>query len=165
MRRSWMIVMALLLVASFASPAAANPPVRNVEGTMTGPGGFRFTSCGGIITEIGSGTFEATTLGRGTYTFDVCITGTSPLTFSGTATFTTRNGARLDGVIGGSGTGPRFPVTIVGGTKQFAHATGSLVLGEFVQSDQHNCNPRVMICLDWTDTGPITGTLQRGGHR
>ena len=163
MRRAWVIVMALLVVAALATPAAAVPPGRNVEGTMTGPGGFRFTGCAGIITEVGSGTFTAKTLGSGTYSFEVCISGSSPFTFSGTATLVARNGARLDGVINGTGSQPEFPVAITGGTKQFSHAAGDLVLGPFSESDQHNCDPRVGICIDWTDTGPITGTLRNVG--
>jgi hypothetical protein len=160
MRRIAVIALALLVVAGFTAPAAASGRSRDVEGTLTGPGAFEVRGCG-VITEIGSGTFEATVLGRGTYVFEVCIeTTTSPLTFTGTASFTARNGARLDGVINATGTGPTFPVTITGGTQQFSRAAGSLVIGPLVQSNQTNCVPRVGICLNWTDNGPLTGTLE-----
>ena len=51
---------------------------------------------------------------------------------------------------------------ITGGTKQFAHAGGTLTIGPLVRSDFTNCDPRIGLCLDWRDTGPITGTITNG---
>ena len=134
---------------------------------MSGSGGFRLLGCG-VISEIGSGTYSATMLGRGTYTFTVCVTTTPVITFAGTVVFTEGNGATLAGTIGGSfagGAGPSFTVTVTDGTKRFSKVRGELVLGPFVQSNQTNCNPRVGVCLDWTDDGPIAGTIRRMNRR
>ena len=51
-----------------------------------------------------------------------------------------------------------------GGTKRYVNARGDLAIGPLAESDSHNCDPRIGICLDWTDTGPVTGTL-RHVHR
>jgi hypothetical protein len=153
-----------LLVGASAIPItadAAGAVTRNVSGTLTGPGGFRSEGCNGIISEVGSGTYTTTGLGSGTYAFDVCITS-SPLAFAGTMTFTRRTGATLHGTIVGtveSGSGPLFTVTVTGGTRRYANARGTLMVGPLVESSPHNCDPRVGICLDWTDTGPIVGRL------
>jgi hypothetical protein len=88
------------------------------------------------------------------------------ITFDGTITLTTTGGATLAGTIGGTftgGSGPTFNVVITGGTKQFAHAGGTLTVGPLVQSDSTNCDLRVGLCFDWRDTGPITGTITRAG--
>jgi hypothetical protein len=161
MRRT---LVALLLVGASALPmTAAGAAARNVSGTLTGPGGFRSEGCG-IVSEIGQGTYTAKGLGEGAYAFDVCVTSTSPITFAGTVTFTRRTGATLTGTIGntftGSG-GPVFLVTVTGGTGRYARATGSLVIGPLGESDQHNCVPGVFppLCIDWTDSGPLAGTL------
>jgi hypothetical protein len=145
----------------------AGAVTRNVAGTLTGPGGFRSEGCG-IISEIGSGTYVATGLGRGTYVFDVCITSTNPVTFDGTVTFTRRTGATLTGHIGGTftgGPGPTFAVSVTGGTKRYAHARGDLVIGPLAESEPRNCDPRIGICLDWTDSGTVTGILRHVRHR
>jgi hypothetical protein len=157
MRRT---LVAVLLVAASALPmTAAGAAARNVSGTLTGPGGFRFEGCG-IISEIGQGTYAAKGLGEGTYAFDVCITSLSPITFVGTVTFTRRTGATLTGTISGTSTGgATFLVTVTGGTGRYERTTGSLVIGPLIRSDQHNCEHA--LCLDWTDTGPLVGTL---GH-
>jgi hypothetical protein len=161
MRRT---LVAVLVLGALALPmTAAGAAAGNVSGTLTGPGGFRPEGCG-IISEIGHGTYRASGLGEGTYVFDVCITSTSPITFAGTVTFTRRGGATLTGTIGGTftgGSGPTFLVTVTGGTRHYRGATGSLGIGPLVESDPHNCDPRIGICLDWTDTGPLTGTLDR----
>jgi hypothetical protein len=159
-RRILLCALAMFFVLGVASGASAATAGRPVDGTLTGPGGFRFEGCPGTITEIGSGTFRAQGLGPGTYAFNVCVSlsidGT--FTFDGTITFTTAGGATLTGTISGtSGGGTTFDVVITGGTKQFAHAGGTLTVGPLVQSDRTNC--RVGICLDWRDTGPITGTI------
>lgn len=159
--RSVVVAVALGVVLAMPAPAAA-ASTRSVSGTMTGPGGFRFDGCGGIITQVGSGSFEASGLGRGTYTFRVCVISVSPITFEGTVRFTTNSGATLDGTIGNTNaTQPRFEVTLTGGTKRFKRVAGQLIIGPLVQSNPTNCDPRVNICLDWTDNGPLTGELGR----
>jgi hypothetical protein len=149
------------------TPPRRDGPRRNVEGTMTGPGGFRFLGCDGVVSAIGNGTYAATGLGAGVYEFTICIdTSTFPIGFTGDITFTSKHGrATLTGAIDGAAVGPggpTFPVTITGGTRRFAHTRGELMLGPFVQTDQHNCMPS-LICFDWTDTARITGALRHVG--
>jgi hypothetical protein len=163
------VLVGLLVIGAVLPTTAdgAGAATRNVSGTLTGPGGFRLEGCG-VISEIGSGTYAATGLGRGTYVFDVCITSTGPVTFDGTVTFTRSSGATLTGHIGGTfngGSGPTFAVSVTGGTKRYAHAGGDLVIGPLGQSEEHNCDPRIGICLDWTDSGALTGTLRHVRHR
>jgi hypothetical protein len=152
----------LALVLAFPVSAGAADS-HNVKGTLTGPGGFRFTTGCGVITEIGNGTFDATALGRGTYSFTVCIRAVTPtITFDGNIIFTGTGGATLTGTIQGAFTGPPGPifnVTITDGTKRFTHATGPLTVGPLTESNSFNCDYRFGICFNWTDTGPITGTL------
>jgi hypothetical protein len=155
----------MVFVLGAAPGAAADTGGRPVEGTLTGAGGFRVEGCG-AVTEIGSGTFRARGLGSGTYAFNVCVSIDENITFDGTITLTTTGGATLAGTIGGTftgGSGPTFDVVITGGTKQFAQAGGTLTVGPLVQSDFTNCDPRVGVCFDWRDTGPITGTITRAG--
>jgi hypothetical protein len=167
-----MVVMAIVATSTTAGAASwtsqgasrAGAATRDVAGTMSGPGGFRFLGCDGVVSAIGSGTYEATGLGAGTYEFDVCInTSPFPIRFAGNIVFTTRNGgATLTGTIGGifvGGPGPSFSVTVTGGTKRFAKTEGELVLGPFVKSNELNCTP-ALICFDWTDTARVTGTLR-----
>jgi hypothetical protein len=144
-------------------------PSRTVEGTLTGPGGFRFLGCPGVVSSIGNGTYEARGLGSGTYEFTVCVdTSTFPVSFAGDMQFTESLGSTLTGTISGSfpggSPGPSYTFTITEGTGRFARVGGELVIGPFVQTDQHNCTP-ALICFDWTDTAPITGTLTRVPHR
>ena len=161
MRRILLCASAMFFVLGVAPGASAATGDRPVDGTLTGPGGFRFEGCG-LITEVGTGTFHARGLGPGTYEFDACVTLDPEITFDGTITLTTAGGATLTGTVTGtftSGPGPTFDVVITGGTRQFAHAGGTLTIGPLVQSDQMNCDPRGEICLDWRDTGPITGSI------
>jgi hypothetical protein len=141
-------------------------PIRAVQGTMTGPGGFRFLGCAGVVSWVGTGTYEARALGSGTYDMTVCVnTSPFPIEFMGDIVFTTSGGSTLTGTLfgtfagGGGVPGPSFTMTITGGTGRFARVGGELVLGPFVQSDQRNCN-RALICFDWTDTAPINGALR-----
>jgi hypothetical protein len=69
----------------------------------------------------------------------------------------------LNGTIAGTfaSPGPTWNVTVTGGTKRFSGATGELTVGPLVQSNMHNCDPRVGICMNWTDFGQISGTLHR----
>jgi hypothetical protein len=152
----------IVLSVVLGTAGAAGAATRNVTGSMTGPGGFRPSSCtGGTADEIGSGTYTSTALGTGTYTFDACVTQTtSGFSFSGKAKFVTRSGAKLRGTLGGtfSGAGnPSFTMTVQSGTKRFARATGALVIGPFTETNQTSCAHGV--CLDFTDTGPLRGTL------
>jgi hypothetical protein len=160
-RRILLCALAVFFVLGVASGASAATAGRPVDGTLTGPGGFRFLGGCDLVTEIGSGTFRAQGLGPGTYAFNVCVSLDGTFTFDGTITFTTAGGATLTGTISGTltGGGPTFDVVITGGTKQFAHAGGTLTVGPLVESDFTNCDPRVGVCLDWRDTGPITGTI------
>ena len=161
MRRILLCALAMCFVLGVAPGASEAAQGRPVDGTMTGPGGFRVEGCG-LVTEIGSGEFRARGLGRGTYVFSVCVTNGPPLTSDGTITLTTAGGATLSGTIGNTftgGAGPIFEVVITGGTKQFAHAGGTLTIGPLVRSDFTNCDVRINLCLDWRDTGPITGTI------
>jgi hypothetical protein len=160
-RRILSCALAMFFVLGVAPGASAATVSRPVDGTLTGAGGFRLEGCG-LITEIGSGTFRAKGLGPGTYAFNVCVSIDGTITFDGTITLTTAGGATLTGTIGGTftgGPGPTFDVVITGGTKQFAHAGGTLTVGPLVESDFTNCDPRVGVCFDWRDTGPITGTI------
>jgi hypothetical protein len=161
MRRLVVCAVALLVVTTFA-PSASAVGGRDVKGTVAGAGGFEFVAGCGVITEVGSGTFRATALGHGTYTFTVCIEIAPTITFNGTIAMTTTGGATLTGTIGGSftgGPGPAFDVVVTGGTKQFANAAGTLTVGPLIESDFTNCDPRVGICLNWRDVGPITGAI------
>jgi hypothetical protein len=170
MRSRWLrtSVVALIATASLvtvpASGADAAGPGWPVDGVLAGPGGFEFRSCGGTVTEVGSGFYLTNGMGAGTYAFEVCVTVSGAITFVGSITFTTRSGAVLNGEISGAFEppgGPTWHVRVTGGTKRFSGATGSLTIGPLVQSDMHNCDPRVGICLDWTDFGPISGRLFR----
>jgi hypothetical protein len=159
------VVTAGILMAVLVMPGTAGAAVRQVDGGMSGPGGFRQLGCAGTVSAIGNGTFAATGLGIGTYTFEVCISNVgSRFTFSGTARFTTRNNAELRGTISGQSGGgfPPFTFTVTSGTRRFKHAVGMLVLGPFTESNQTNCAHQ--ICSDWTDSGPIKGTLRHVAH-
>ena len=157
------MVVAGLLLAVFVVPAeGAGAATRQRSGTMTGPGAFEPKGCG-IISVVGHGTYTSTGLGQGTYVYDACVLSTSPFDFEGTVTFTRRTGATLTGTIDGTvpgATQPNFVVTVTGGTRRYAHAVGELMIGPLAESDPTNCDPRIGICLHWTDTGPVTGTLR-----
>jgi hypothetical protein len=159
--RSVLVIAAIGVVAAPASSAGA--AVRNVSGSMRGPGGLRTENCGGPVSVVGSGNYASVGLGTGTYEFDVCLLDTNGFAVRGTMSFTTRTGAKLFGTVGGSipGGPPSSPyaVTVTGGTKRFRHARGSLSVGPLLEADQHNCDPRTHICFDWTDSGPLSGTL------
>jgi len=146
-----------------AASAGATQP--DVSGTMTGPGGFVPGGCSGTILIRGTGTFTATVLGSGTYRYDVCVTVAGIATFDGTATLTTTRGT-LSGTIASQFTGgsPQFPLTITAGTGKYRKTRGALLLGPLAETDLHNCDPRVGICFDWTDTGPLVGTLTHVPH-
>ncbi len=153
---------AIVLVVVLGTAGSTGAASRNVTGSMTGPGGFRQSSCaGGTADEIGSGTYTSTGLGTGTYAFDACITQTtSGFSFSGKVKFVTGSGAKLRGAISGTSSGPgnpSFTVTVQSGTQRFVRATGVLVIGPFTETNQTNCAHGV--CADFTDTGPVSGTL------
>src|SRR4029453_14646114 len=136
-RRILLCALAMFFVLGAASGASAATAGRPVDGTLTGPGGFRLEGCG-LVTEIGSGTFRAKGLGPGTYAFNVCVSINGTIMFDGTITLTTAGGATLTGTIGGTftgGPGPPFDAVMPGGTKQFAHAGGTLTVGPLVESD------------------------------
>ena len=129
MRRILACGLAMMFMLGLAAPrVSAATAGRKVDGTLTGPGGFRVTGCGDV-TKIGSGTFHAAGLGNGTYPFTVCIEVFPVITFDGTITLTTAGGATLTGAIGGTGAPePTFDVVITGGAKQFASAAGALTV-------------------------------------
>ena len=52
-------------------------------------------------------------------------------------------------------------VTVTGGTRRFLHARRTLTLGPLVSSNAHNCEPRIGLCLDRDEAGPLTGSLTR----
>jgi hypothetical protein len=166
MRRIRMCALTMFLalgaIVPGAQPAAAAPP--HFEGRLIGAGGFRVEGCG-TITEIGSGKFHAGGLGHGTYSFRVCVTVRETITFAGFVTLTFVDGAILSGTISGTydpaGGGPAFPVVVTGGTQRFARASGAFTIGPLVQDKQYNCDPRVGICFDWRDTGPMVGDVPR----
>ena len=163
MVRKLRIGLVAVLAAGVFIPTGAGAATRNVTGTMTGTGGFRFQSCPGVVSVISTGTYAASGMGTGTYRLDICVLNTSDLSVQGTVVFTTKRGATLSGTIGGSIPGgpatTPYAVTVTGGTLRFRRAGGTLFLGPLLESDFRNCDPRVGICLDWTDTGPISGTL------
>jgi hypothetical protein len=147
------------------APATAGAGHGNVSGSMTGPAGFQFGGpCNGVVIDRGSGTFTATGLGSGTYSYDVCITSVSPITFTGTASLTTPRGTLSGTITGGGPDGPVFPLTITAGTDRYRKTRGTLLLGPLAQTSRSNCDPRVGICLSWIDVGPITGTLTHVPH-
>jgi hypothetical protein len=165
MRRAGLCAFAMVLVLAFMT-SSASAADRNIEGTLSGAGGFRFTGCG-LVTVIGDGTFNAMGLGPGTYSFRVCVLSLNfPLaTVDGTATLTTLGDAALTGTVNGTidvSHGPRFDFTITGGTKQFTSAKGTITVGPLMQSDFTNCNPEFGICFDWHDAGPLTATITEG---
>jgi hypothetical protein len=159
-----------LLLGVIAIPmtvATAGAATRPVSGTITGPGGYRSEGCNGLISQIGSGTYTSRGLGHGSYTFDLCVTSMSPVatTVEGTMTFTRTGGARITGTVDSTFPGGQpetFAVSITGGTRQYAHAHGQIVVGPLAATNQHNCGG--VFCLDWTDTSQFSGMIQRGGH-
>jgi hypothetical protein len=171
MRRCGVVLGALVLAAGVVVPAGTvGAAVRHVDGSVSGTGHFEpASSCTGTVEQLGSGTFSARDFGVGTYRYDACITqGSSNLTFTGTASFTTHSGASLDGTIGGTGPlgqYPTFVVTVTGGTRRYRHATGTLTMGELTESNLADCDPRVGICLSWSETGPLSGRLRHVRHR
>lgn len=160
--RALMTVVIAIAAITF-SGGTAGAAIRNGDGQMSGPGGFRPATCdGGAVTVIGSGTFAAEQFGIGLYQFDVCLTAspTGGLTYAGTALFTMRSGAELRGTIAGTleSSLPQWVVTVTSGTRRFKHATGTLKLGPLTQTNETNCAH--LICSDWTDSGPLVGTLR-----
>jgi hypothetical protein len=152
------------------TPGTAGAINRGVTGTLTGSGGFTNASCTGATIDIGgTGTFTSTGIGSGTYTYHACITQvpgqSSTFSFVGKAKFVTDSGAKLKGKIAYTQvvqSGPTFKVKITGGTKRFALATGKLFLGPFTQSNESNCAH--LICSNWDETGPVTGTVKNIIH-
>jgi hypothetical protein len=160
------VVIGIVVGSATLLPAAAGAGHGNVAGTMTGPARFVLGVCDGIVLDRGTGTFTATGLGSGTYRYDICIRSEGPITFDGTASVTTRRGT-LSGTVAGTfagGAGPQLPVTITAGTGQYRKTRGALLLGPLAQTELRECDPRIGICLAWTDVGPITGALTHVPH-
>jgi hypothetical protein len=166
MKRKLVGGLALLFVVGAAAPTAAAAKPRNahrieVDGTFRGAGGYE-TTCE-IVSEVSDGTFHDPVLGHGSYNFRICLALVDdPITFVGSFSLTTASGATLDGSISGTydpSAGIILPVTILGGTQRFRHARGSLTIGPIREHDFTNCDPRAPACLDWKDSGPITGTI------
>jgi hypothetical protein len=150
------------VIGAGPADAAKRPPkAKAVTGTYTGEAGFEFGVCP-LVGYTSAGTYEAKRLGTGTYSLNTCAEVPGQVHLTGTIVFVTRKGARLNGTIDAlldSGLS-NVPVTLTGGTKRFAGATGSLVLA-ITQSNQRNCDPRVGICFNWTEHAAITGTITK----
>lgn len=151
---------AIIATVVMATTATAGAAIRNPDGQMAGPASFGSTECDGAVSYVGTGTFAGKELGIGTYSLDACLSTVAPgYTFTGTIKFTFRSGAKLRGTINSHIEEPpvQFLVDVTGGTKRFAKARGTLVLGPFTQS---NCTRlEHQTCTAWTDTGHIGGTL------
>jgi hypothetical protein len=107
------------------------------------------------------GTYRATHLARGTYALSMCVTAVTPTIHAvGTLDLMTNNGATLHGAIDAEIAGAlvNIAVTVTGGTKRFAGATGELSLA-LVQFNQSGCDPRIGICLFWDEKGTIDGAV------
>lgn len=114
MRRAMVILIAVLTSFVLVAPQASaesrgggnpRPPVGT--GTFEGAGVFElFTSCS-FAREVVDGTFEGSRPGRaddGTFTFDYCVTSSSPthtFGFEGTFTLETKTGVVLAGTLSG----------------------------------------------------------------
>ncbi len=162
MRRVFVVATIWLVAFVAAVPAAGAAPnkTKNVDGVFNGAGGFVFNSSCPLIIDATTGTYRAKHLGRGTYSFHICVTNPGLLHAVGTFDLVTRSGAQLHGAIDTDLPTPLHgvPVTIADGTRRFARATGTLVL-DFVMFNETNCDPRVGICLNWDERGTITGTI------
>jgi hypothetical protein len=162
MRRMLLLTGAIIVTVLLATAGAASAAIRNPDGQMAGPSSFEASDCDGSVSYLGTGMFAGREFGIGTYTFDVCLSTVAPgFTFTGTIKFTFRSGAKLRGTINTHIDAPpvQFLVDVTGGTKRFAKARGTLVLGPFTQSE---CTRQEhLICTAWTDTGHIGGTLIR----
>jgi hypothetical protein len=92
-----------------------------------------------------------------------CVDGS--LNAQGTFDLTTGRGAQLHGTIDEylADALNAIHVTVTGGTKRFAGATGSLVLS-ITQHDQTNCDPRVNVCFNWQEHGTIAGSIRLHRH-
>jgi hypothetical protein len=154
---SVLTILVLLVISALPAAAATKP----VTGSFDGSGGFDTGRGCGLIGYVSSGTYEATHLGRGTYTLDFCVDD-SALNVTGTLEFVTRHGAQLHGVLDTQLlTGlTAVPITLAGGTKRFDGATGELSI-TITQFNQSECDPRVGVCLRWDETGDVTGTITR----
>lgn len=172
MRRKPAGLFILLFVVATVVPAAPTPVGAaaahghrlHVDGTFHGTGAF-VVQCTGV-TQTGSGTFHDPVVGRGGYDFHMCVRlFDHPITFLGAYTLSTP-GAVLNGTISGTydpHVGLILPVTITGGTGRFARARGTITVGPIREHDFTNCDPTGTSCVNWKDSGPITGTITRVG--
>jgi hypothetical protein len=163
MGRKIMLVGVIIATALMVTSGTASAAIRHPDGQMTGPSAFVASTCeGATVGYFGTGTFAGTEFGIGSYALYACLSTEPPgFTFTGSIEFTFRSGAKLRGTINNTidNTPVRFLVDVTGGTKRFANARGTLELGPFTQTD---CTLQEhLICIRWTDTGHIGGTLIR----
>ena len=171
------LVIGVAIVGLLAVPGPAGAASRMVSGSMGGSGHFVFGGGCGIGRVTGDGTFAAAGVGNGTYRYDVCIED-GP-TVSGTLTFTTHSGAALTGALEGvpfpgdesgrqvipaTGGPALYTMTVTGGTRRYAHATGTLTVGPLAETELTGCNAHVGVCSGWHDAGPVSGTLRHVRH-
>jgi outer membrane protein assembly factor BamB len=131
----------------------------SVRGLLSGRGSSTLDSVGGrpIQRSTSSGTFDATTLGVGTYTFDVSDTGTQRYLTLGLVmdegSLQASAGPLVSGVSG-------VELTVSGGTGRFAGSSGTLVLEGYARTDV-TClpgNPPGLFC-NWNETATLTGSV------
>jgi len=130
-----------------------------VRGPMSGSGSSTLDDVGGrpIRRSSSTGTFDATSLGAGTYTFNVSDTGTQRyLTLdlvTGEGSLQASAGPLVSGVSG-------VDLTVSGGTGKFAGSSGTPILEDYTRTDV-SClpgNPPNLFC-NWNETATLTGAI------
>ncbi len=131
-----------------------------VRGPMSGSGSSTVDNAGGhpILRSSSSGTFDAPSLGVGTYTFTVADTGTQRYLaldlVTGEGSLQASVGPFVSGVSG-------VDLTVSSRTGAFAGSSGTLTLEDYTRTDL-NClasNPPNLFC-DWNETATLTGSIR-----
>jgi outer membrane protein assembly factor BamB len=131
----------------------------SVRGTMTGAGSSTLGDAAGrpFLRSTSSGTFDATTLGAGTYNFEVSDLGTQRYLkldlVTGEGTLEASAGPFVSGV-------SDVELTVGGGTGRFEGSAGTLVLDDYARTDV-TCLPDFppgLFC-DWNETATLTGSV------
>ncbi len=131
-----------------------------VRGPMSGRGTSTVDSSGGrpILRSSSNGTFDAPTLGVGTYTFTTADTGTQRYLaldlVTGEGSLRATAGPFVSGISG-------VDLTVNNGTGAFAGSSGTLTLEGYTRTEL-NCrptNPPNLFC-DWNETATLTGSIQ-----
>lgn len=156
------LALASSLVVAGAPPAGAGPGGAPVRGEARGEAALYPQQAGCIAVTVHDGTLTASVLGAGAYHLEACAYWDTVMRVAGVLTITTPGGhvltAGLDEVFYGA---LDTTFTVTGGTGRFRRATGTLTL-RLEAFDQRNCHPRVGVCLNWSEQGPVTGTVRLG---